>query len=240
MNPAVPTRDDPSAWFDIQAPQRPFLSTPDGRKLSYADMLRLSTCQACALAALGVRAGDRVAVQVEKSPEAFLLYLGCLRLGAVFVPLNTAYTVPELDYFLGDSQPRLVVVRPQDQGALTPLAEKHGVLHLETLGTQGDGSLAEAARAAGPDGFVPLPADPEALASQLYTSGTTGRSKGAMITRRNLAVSAAALAEAWHFSADDVLLHALPIFHIHGLFISANTVLAAGASMIFLPRFDAE
>ena len=231
---------DPAQWFEQTDPNRLFLRTPEGRAITYGELLALSGRQAAALASLGVRAGDRVAVQVEKSPEAFLLYLACLRLGAVYVPLNTAFTQVELEYFLGDSDPRLVIVRPQDHDSLQSLVARLGIPTLHTLGTQDDGSFAQAARRAAPDAFEPQAPDPEALASLLYTSGTTGRSKGAMITRGNLAFGAAALAECWHFSANDVLLHALPVFHIHGLFLSANTVLAAGAGMIFLPRFDAD
>lgn len=239
MSPA----NDPSAWIDSivrSDPDRLFMITADGVRYSYRDLSVMSGRIASALARKGVAAGDRVAVQVEKSAEAFLLNIACMRMGAVLVPLNTAYTVPELEYFLGDAQPAMVVVRPQDHAAIASLARKLDVPLVETLGSQGEGSLPDAVNASPQDGFAPFTGEAQALAALLYTSGTTGRSKGAMITRRNLATNAAALVEAWRMTADDVLLHALPIFHVHGLFISANAVLAAGASMIFLPRFDAD
>ncbi|MGQ0696849.1 MAG: malonate--CoA ligase [Panacagrimonas sp.] len=239
----APPANDPSEWIDSivrTEPDRPFMIGANGVRYSYADLSAMSGRIASALARRGVVAGDRVAVQVEKSPEAFMLNIACMRMGAVLVPLNTAYTVPELEYFLGDAQPAMVVVRPQDQTAIVSLAQKLGVPLLETLGSQGEGSLADAVNSSPQDGFERFTGDAGALAALLYTSGTTGRSKGAMITRRNLATNAAALVEAWRMSANDVLLHALPIFHVHGLFISTNAVLAAGASMIFLPRFDAD
>jgi malonyl-CoA/methylmalonyl-CoA synthetase len=177
---------------------------------------------------------------VEKSVEAVLLYLACLRLGAVFVPINDANTPNEVDYFLRDSQPRVAVVRPSQHAALALVAERAGVAHFETLGRDGETSLLGAG-APGDSSFESSPhMDANALAAIVYTSGTTGRSKGAMLTRRNLASNAAALVEAWHFSSSDVLLHALPLFHIHGLFAAINTVLASGSSLLLLPRFDSE
>ncbi|MDB5968117.1 MAG: AMP-dependent synthetase and ligase [Hydrocarboniphaga sp.] len=241
MRPA-PSADNPAAWIDAVLatdPQRRFLTTPEGRQLSYAELAAATARIGVALAQLGVVAGDRVAVQVDKSVEALLLGIACLRSGAVLVPFNTAYMPAELDYFIGDSQPRLVVCRPQDRASIQTLARPHGVERVETLGAQGDGSLTEAIAAADPARFLPFAGKGDALAALLYTSGTTGRSKGAMITRRNLAASAVSLVEAWKLSAGDVLLHALPIFHVHGLFISSNAILAAGAGMLFLPRFDA-
>ena len=242
MNTSSPSSTNPVAWIDsaVQtAPERTFLETADGLVFTYADMHDLSGRMATALAERGVAAGDRVAVQVDKSPEALMLYLGCLRLGAVFLPLNTAYTAAELEYFLGDANPEVVVARPQDHEAITAIAKRVLVPHVETLGTGGDGTLMAAVREADPLGFERFAGSPDALAALLYTSGTTGRSKGAMLTRANLASNAAALVEAWRFTSSDVLLHALPIFHAHGLFIAANTMLACGGSMLFLPKFDA-
>ena len=237
-----PSQTDPSSWIEQAAalgPDRPFLTTAAGRRLSYGDLERESRRLAATLSALGVRQGDRVAMQVDKSPEAIVLYVACLRMGAVLLPLNTAYTPKELEYFLADAQPRLAVVRPADRAALAELAQRAGCGRLETLGADGGGSITDLAREFG-EGPVPLPALPApTLAALLYTSGTTGRSKGAMLTRGNLASNAAALADCWRFSPQDVLLHALPLFHVHGLFISLNTVLAAGASLLLLPRFDA-
>ena len=189
-----------------------------------------------ALVGLGVVPGDRVAVQVEKSVDALMLYLACVRAGAVFLPLNTAYTANELSYFLGDAEPRVVVVAPGRETMVEPLAATVGA-RCVTLGTAGDGSLME--RAAGaPEVFDDIARGPDDLAAILYTSGTTGRSKGAMLSHANLASNAATLVDHWRFSGDDVLIHALPIFHTHGLFVASNVILMAKASMFFLPRFD--
>ena len=221
------------------APERTFLRTPDGRVLSYGGMIEAAGRYASALAALGVRPGDRVAVQVEKSPEAILLYLGCLRAGAVYLPLNTAYTLAELEYFIGDAEPRVVVCSPDRREGLAALAERLGVAHVETLGDDGrTGGLVDKAGAASPD-FAAVPRQAGDLAAILYTSGTTGRSKGAMLTHANLASNALVLKDYWRFTDQDVLIHALPIFHTHGLFVATNIVLLAGAEMIFLPKFDA-
>ncbi|HKY90782.1 MAG TPA: malonyl-CoA synthase [Nevskiaceae bacterium] len=234
--------EDPSAWIDTivaDDPSRPFLVTAAGERLTYRDLDARTARIGAALSALGVEVGDRVAVQVEKSPEAFLLGIACLRLGAVLVPLNTAYTPAELDYFVGDAQPRLVVCDPHMRDAIGELARRHGDARVETLDAQGQGTFAQAVAAADAARFRRFAGDGDALAALLYTSGTTGRSKGAMITRRNLASNAVALVEAWRLVPSDVMLHALPIFHVHGLFISGNAILAAGASFVFLPKFDA-
>jgi malonyl-CoA/methylmalonyl-CoA synthetase len=215
-------------------PEHDFLTTPAGLRLSYRDMVQGAGRYANALTALGVKRGDRVAVQVEKSPNAVLLYLGCLRAGAVYLPLNTAYTLPELDYFVGDAEPALIVCGPAARGGVAGIARRARV---ETLDGRGEGSLAEVAAGA-PAEFADAEVGADDLAAILYTSGTTGRSKGAMLTHGNLASNAEVLAKEWGFTPDDVLLHALPIFHVHGLFVAINTVMTAGAAMIFLPRFD--
>ena len=233
---------DPSQWLQLHARQRPerlFLETGDGRRLSYADMAALAQRLAGALLRLQVCAGDRVVAQVEKSPEAVALYLACLQVGAAFVPLNTAYTLAELEYFLGDAAPALAVVRPAYREQVISIAARCAVKQVETLDERGGGSLLALADA--PDEPVLIDGlGPDPLAALLYTSGTTGRSKGAMLSRANLASNAQTLAQAWEFTADDVLLHALPIFHVHGLFVAINTVLAAGSSMLFISRFDAD
>jgi malonyl-CoA/methylmalonyl-CoA synthetase len=226
-----------AAHFD--APDRPFLATPEGRRLTYGDVWGLAGRFANALSANGVRRGDRVAAQTEKSPDALLLYLGCIRAGAVYLPLNPAYTAAEVGYFLRDAEPKAFVCDPARQAELAAVARDAGVLSLETMDAGGGGSLAAAASASSHD-FEDAKVGDDDLAALLYTSGTTGRSKGAMLTHRNLASNAVALADAWGFTAADALLHALPIFHTHGLFVATNTVLAAGASMLFLPRFDAD
>ena len=175
-------------------------------------------------------------MQVEKTPQAILLYLACLRAGAVYLPLNTAYTLAELDYFLGDAEPSLVVCGPERLEGVTALAAKIGAT-VETLDAQGRGSLMDRAVAA-PADFADVARSPEDLATILYTSGTTGRSKGAMLSHRALSSNALTLKDAWRFAEDDVLLHALPIFHIHGLFVATNVTLISGASMVLLPKFD--
>jgi len=216
------------------APDAPFLETPDGRVVRYGDLGAETGRLAKALAACGVKPGDRVLAQVEKSPTALLLYLAALRAGAVWLPLNTGYTREEAAYFVGDAEPALIVCDPAARAAYAAMA---GSARVETLDAEGQGSLAELA-AAQRSAFDTVPAAPDDLAAILYTSGTTGRSKGAMLSHGNLASNAATLAEAWRFTAADVLIHALPIFHVHGLFVATNVVMAAGAAMIFLPRFD--
>src|SRR5450755_2080032 len=235
-------RSDPYTWIEAtarQAPERAFLATPSGRRWSYAEVHRLSGSWASALQRLGVNTGDRVAAQSDKSPEAVLLYLACLRMGAVYVPINPANTASEVSYFLQDSAPRVAIVRPGDAATLGPIAAAAGVSQTATLGADGTGTLADLANDAASDPGVRAQLDPSALAAIIYTSGTTGRAKGAMLTRGNLASNACALATTWKFSVNDVLLHALPLFHVHGLFAAVNTVLASGATLLLLDAFDA-
>lgn len=214
------------------------LIRPDGGEMSGEALFKLSGRMANVLSGAGVVAGDRVAMQTEKSVEALALYLGCLRMGALFLPLNTAYTAAELDYFLSDAQPRVAVCTPGAEPALRALAETKDIT-LFTLDAAGGGSLAERAATAADD-FESVPCGPDDLAAMLYTSGTTGRSKGAMLSHDNLLSNADALVETWRFTSDDTLLHALPIFHAHGLFVAANVLLRVGGRMIFLPKFDLE
>lgn len=214
----------------------PFLHLPDGRKLTHAEFLATSAQIANVTATLGLKPGDRVAAQVEKSPEALMLYAACAQAGLVFLPLNTAYTVDELRYFIENSGAALIVCDGANAGSLREMAAGLGA-QIETLNADGSGSLTDKA-AAQPEAFETVDRDGEDLAAFLYTSGTTGRSKGAMLSQNNLLSNAATLVEEWRFTADDVLLHALPIFHTHGLFVATNIALSAGASMIFLPKFD--
>jgi malonyl-CoA/methylmalonyl-CoA synthetase len=214
------------------------LSGPAGDLINYGQVHARSAQLAQLLRARGVQPGDRVAVQAEKSAEVILLYLAVLRLGAVYLPLNTAYTPVELAYFLEDSTPSLFVCDPARASELHPLAMRLGVAAFETLGADGrSGTLSTAADAL-PDSFADIERTGADLAAILYTSGTTGRSKGAMLTHGNLLSNARALRDAWHFSPDDRLLHALPVFHIHGLFVAINVTLAAGATALLLPKFD--
>jgi len=214
----------------------PFLETIDGRVSTYHDFLSRSARCAHALQAAGVEPGDRVLVQVEKSEQALALYAACLRLGAIFVPLNTAYTIQELAYFIADADPALIVCRPSDYDEVKRLAHSRPCF---TLDEQGGGSFSELA-AAQPGSFPHEKRQPSDIAAILYTSGTTGRAKGAMLSQSNLVSNAETLREAWRFTADDVLLHALPIFHTHGLFVATNVTLLAGGRMLFLPKFDAD
>ncbi len=217
---------------------RPCIETAEGRIYTYADVEATSGRFARLLAQLGVAAGERVAVQVDKSPEAIFLYLACLRAGGIYLPLNTAYTTSEVAYFLGDAEPRVLVCRPETAAALKPVADDASVAHVLSLDVDGGGSLPAQAAALEPvSGCVSRAA--EDTAAILYTSGTTGQPKGAMLSHRNLASNALALHRIWGFRADDVLLHALPIYHTHGLFVATNCVLLNGTAMLFLRKFDA-
>lgn len=222
----------------MPAADKAFIRVPGGEAITYGEVVTRSARYANALTALGVKAGDRVAVQVEKSPAALFVYLGCVRAGAIFLPLNQAYTPAEIEYFLSDARPTVFVCDPAKAEALALVAKTAGAT-LETLGKDGKGSLFDKAQAAAPD-FADAARGPEDLAAILYTSGTTGRSKGAMLSHENLASNARILVEEWRFTDKDVLLHALPIFHTHGLFVATNVILFAGATMIFLPKFDAD
>ena len=215
-----------------------YIETPDGRERTFGDLMEESGRLANALVRLGVEPGDRVAVQVGKTPHALFLYLACLRCGAVYLPLNTAYTLAELDYFLGDAEPRLAVVSPEMATSLGPVAARHGAI-VETLDENGDGTLVD--RAAAETGeFEDVARSEDDIAAILYTSGTTGRSKGAMLTHGNLASNALVLCDAWRITETDRLIHALPLFHVHGLFVAINATIVAGASVWFLPKFDAD
>jgi malonyl-CoA/methylmalonyl-CoA synthetase len=206
--------------------------------LHYADVENQSARYANVLCDLGVGIGDRVAVQVEKSAEMLMLYLGCLRAGAIFLPLNPAYTIGELEYFIGDAEPALFIADPAVAEKIAQM-QGAGPARVETLGAAGEGTLAALAHQASPR-FETVARNEDDLAAILYTSGTTGRSKGAMLSHGNLASNAFTLRDIWQFTAEDVLLHALPIFHTHGLFVATNVTLACGGAMIFLPRFEIE
>lgn len=223
----------------IETPDKIFIETGAGAPITYADMFARSAQAAHALVAHGVKPSDRVAVQVEKTPENLLLYLGALRAGAVYLPLNTAYTLAELDYFIGDAEPSLIVCDPGKQAGLAEIAARRGIRAVETLDAAGKGTLTDAAAKA-PKDFSDVVRASSDLAAILYTSGTTGRSKGAMLTHDNLASNARTLVDYWHFTGADVLLHALPIYHTHGLFVASNTMMLSGGAMIFLSKFDAD
>lgn len=209
------------------------LILPGRRLLPYSGLWRRVEGIAGHLRSRGLGVGDRVLVQVEKSPTALALYLACLRQGLVQIPLNTAYTMAELAYFLGDAEPSLVVCDPSRRAAVAALAPG---IPIETLDAEGRCTLAEPLDA---DPGEPVPYGKDAPAAILYTSGTTGRAKGAVLSQENLLSNALTLRDLWRFGPEDVLLHALPIFHAHGLFVGVHVALLSGASMIFLPRFDA-
>ncbi|THD85870.1 malonyl-CoA synthase [Aliigemmobacter aestuarii] len=216
----------------------PLLILSDGRTVSGDDFLSLIARQANALRDAGLQAGDRIAVQVAKTPEALAVYGAAVALGAIFLPLNIAYTPDEVEYFLSNATPRVFLCDSRKAEALAPIAARHGAVTL-TMNADGSGSLTD--RAAGqPATITAADRGPEDLAAFLYTSGTTGRSKGAMLSHRNLLSNAEVLADLWRFTPEDVLLHALPIFHTHGLFVASNVSLLTGGAMIFLPGFDLE
>ncbi|MGE0004368.1 MAG: malonyl-CoA synthase [Parvibaculaceae bacterium] len=222
----------------MKQPDKLFIRNGDGRSFTFADIWALAGRMAGALAAGGVRTGDRVAVQVEKSPEAIALFLACARLGAVYLPLNTAYTPTEVDYFVGDAEPSALIVAPERLDAMAVLAGRHEVGALFSLGIGGDGTFMDGMRAQ-PDTFVDVEVGWDDLVAILYTSGTTGRSKGAMLSHGNLASNALTLVDTWRFSEHDVLIHALPVYHTHGLFTATNTLLLSGGTMLFRQKFDA-
>ncbi len=214
----------------------PFLHLLDGSTVTHQDFLSTAAQIAHVAIQLGLKPGDRVAAQIEKSPEALALYAACAQAGLVFLPLNIAYTVDELTYFIENSGASLIVCDARSEEKLTPVGAQLGA-QVETLNADGSGSLKDQA-AAMPASFETVDRDGDDLAAFLYTSGTTGRSKGAMLTQNNLLSNAQTLVEEWRFTSDDVLLHALPIFHTHGLFVATNVTLAAGSSIIFMPKFD--
>lgn len=226
-----------SRLFDgLDTPARLAIETQDGAHISYGELIARAGQMANVLVARGVRPGDRVAVQVEKSVANIVLYLATVRAGAVYLPLNTAYTLNELDYFIGDAEPSLVVCDPAKAEGLAPIAAKVKA-KVETLGPDGKGSLTDAAEKASSAFATVLRANDD-LAAILYTSGTTGRSKGAMLSHDNLASNSLSLVGYWRFTDKDVLIHALPIYHTHGLFVATNVTLFSRASMIFLPKLD--
>jgi malonyl-CoA/methylmalonyl-CoA synthetase len=215
----------------------PAFVTSDGTTVSYRAVAQNVARMANALVALGVEPGDRVMAQVEKSLANVELYLATLKVGAVFNPLNTAYTAAELEYFIADAEPALIVVPGEKLGRIEQIAKRERSARLVTMECDGSGTLADLQRKQSAR-HATVPRAPDDLAALLYTSGTTGRSKGAMITHRNLLSNAEVLRKTWQFEPGDVLLHALPIFHVHGLFVALNTAFLSGSKIIWLPRFE--
>ncbi|QOZ30604.1 malonyl-CoA synthase [Bradyrhizobium sp. CCBAU 53421] len=226
-----------SRLFDgLDDPDRLAIEQLDGSRISYGDLIARAGQMANVLVERGVKPGDRVAAQTEKSVSALVLYLATVRAGGVYLPLNTAYTLNELEYFITDAEPALVACDPSKLDGIKAIAAKVGA-KVETLDATGKGSLTEAADKA-PKEFTTVPRGNDDLAAILYTSGTTGRSKGAMLSHDNLASNSYSLVDYWRFTDKDVLIHALPIYHTHGLFVASNVTLFSRASMIFLPKFD--
>ena len=218
----------------VADPAAPCLVVPNGPVVHYGELAALSARIAHALVDAGCRPGDRIAVQTEKHWTVLPLYLAALRAGLVYLPLNTGYQRAELDYFFGDAVPSVIVCGSERLGVVAATARDATVLTLDASG----GELLDRAEGKS-ELFDTVPRAPDDLAAILYTSGTTGRSKGAMLTHRNLASNALALVEAWGFTRGDVLLHALPVYHVHGLFVAIHCALLSGSRMLWLPRFDA-
>ncbi|MDH4276943.1 MAG: AMP-binding protein [Acidimicrobiia bacterium] len=217
----------------------PFLTLPGGESYTYGQIDRRSAAMAAVLADGGAQPGDRVVVQVDKSVDAVALYFACLRAGFVYVPLNTAYTPDEIGFFLGDAEPAVFVYPPDLAGKLKPMADIANVKRTFTLSHDGGGTLADIASQVTALGGV-VERDANDVAAMLYTSGTTGRPKGAMLTHAGLAANALALHHIWRFRLGDVLLHTLPIFHVHGLFVALHCAILNASEVIFCHRFDVE
>ncbi len=224
----MPTNEIFSAFLGHQPDPAPFLSAPDGTTLTYGDLRDRVLSAAGNLVLQGVAPGDRVLCQIAKSPDGLILYLATVAAGGVFVPLNTAYTGAEVDYFLEDADPALLIL-DETTAAARPIAHARGVAVATSTELTAHGPQVD-----------PVPRASDDLAAILYTSGTTGRSKGAMLTHGNLVSNAHSLCAEWRFTDEDTLLHALPIFHTHGLFVATNVTLLAGANMVFLPSFNVD
>ena len=211
--------------------------TPAPLRYRWRDLERASAMLANLLDSLALPPASRIAVQTDKSVEALMLYLAVLRAGHVYLPLNTAYQASEIEYFIGNAEPAVVVCAGRNFGWVSPIAFKAGTRHVFTLNDDRSGTLLDRA-AFHADQHVPAVRDADALAAILYTSGTTGRSKGAMLSHGNLLSNAQVLKSAWHWQPGDVLIHALPIFHVHGLFVASHGALLNGSRMIWFSRFD--
>ena len=214
----------------------PFLYLLDGQIITYRKFLVKSAKIANTLTEMGLKPGDCVAIQVEKSPEMLNIYAACAQAGLVFLPLNPSYTVDELKYFIENSEARLIICDQKNKKDLKIIAEDLNIL-IETLNNNSTGSIIDKTNSA-PEYFKTVARSKTDLAALLYTSGTTGKSKGAMLTQANLLSNGNVLMSEWQFSKNDVLLHALPLFHTHGLFVATNVILAAGGSIMFLPKFN--
>jgi malonyl-CoA/methylmalonyl-CoA synthetase len=221
------------------AHSKPCIEGPDFPALSYGELEDLTSQSANLLKSLGVKAGARVLVQTQKTPLGVAFYLACLRSGAIYVPLNIAYTIEELDYFIEDTEPDVFVCDPAKREALEDLFSKHNIPEILEIDASGQGSLLNQLKEF-PKQHEVIQVEAEDIAVILYTSGTTGKPKGAMLSHGNLNSNAQSLYKIWGWQKNDVLIHALPIFHIHGLFVALHLSLLGGTNMLFLARFDAE
>lgn len=224
---------DDRSRIALEAPDR----THGPREWSFDRLASMAARYAAFFAGLGLKPGDRVALQAEKSPEALGVYLACLRGGFVFLPMNTAYRTDEIDYLIGDAEPALVICDPSVEASLREIAARRGTPHVLTLDADAHGSFIDGVLKVR-DALPPAVCAANDLAAILYTSGTTGKPKGAMLSHGNLAANGIALRDAWRFTEADVLLHALPIFHAHGLFVACHCALLSGAKMIWQQKFD--
>ena len=224
--------------FPVDA-TKPVLMTPEGNVYTYTDLDTCTARYANLIKKQGVEPGDRVAVQIEKSPQALMLYLACLRAGVIYLPMNVAYRSTEVAHIVADARPSLMVCQPESAQRLNETLEEFGVRHVMTMGDADNGSFPDAARACD-SRCEATPREPGDVAALLYTSGTTGLPKGVMLTHDNLASNAVTLHREWGWRDDDVLLHALPLFHTHGLFVACHCALLGGSSMIFMPKFNIE
>ncbi len=219
-------------------PQKLCLDCDDGTRLKFSDLMELTARISTFLRMQDLQQGERLVVQVEKSAFAVALYLACIRTGIIYIPLNTGYTAAEVSYFLGDAKPALFICDPDKRDSLREVAEEYGALVL-TLSQQGQRSLPDSIAGLIPDQEIAEVSDDD-IAVILYTSGTTGRSKGAMLSHKNLASNALHLVDIWGWTDKDVLIHALPIYHVHGLFVALHCALLSVSTMRFMAAFNAD
>jgi malonyl-CoA/methylmalonyl-CoA synthetase len=224
---------------DAPAFDQPAADDSPALRISYGDLVALVNQYANALRGLGVQPGDRVSIQIEKSLANVALFLAAVKIGAIANPLNTGYTLAEMAYFMSDAQPRLIVVSADRYAGISDMAGQYGIAAVETLDSAGQGSLADRADVE-PADALSTPRSADDTACIIYTSGTTGQPKGAMITHGNISTNIEALWQAWQFQPGDVLLHILPIYHVHGLIVALGTALYNGSTIIWLPRPDVD
>ena len=224
----------------VKNKKKVFLITEDENPLTYEDIDILSARIAYQLNKLGIEKGDRLVAQVSKSVESLALYLGCLRSGVIFVPLNPAFPLNELQYYLENAEPKIVVCSSDTHAEIATLAAKIGIDIVKTLEADENSLIPPQEIEPKTLNFPTIDVAENDIAVMIYTSGTTGKPKGAMLSHRNLAVNGTDLKNCWNFSENDVLLHSLPIFHVHGLFFATHCVMLSGASMLFLPKFDVD